>query len=61
MLESLKCRYLGEYMAIYSVMFITHGKVRVMRCRRRWSAIVVRHVEDYPIEDETTVNLIQGD
>ena len=60
MLESLKCRKLGEDMAVYSVMFIAHGKVRVTRCRRRRSAISVGHVEDYPGEDETTVNLTQG-
>ena len=60
-LESLKCRKLGEDMAVYSVIFIAHGKVRVTRCRRRRSAISVGHVEDYPGEDETTANLAQGD
>ena len=61
MLESLKYRKLGEYKAVYSVMFIAHGKVRVTRCRRRRGAIVVGHMEDYPGEDETTVNLTQRD
>ena len=61
MLESLKCRKLGEYKAVYSVMFIAHGKVRMTRCRRRRGAIAVGHAEDYPGEDETTVNLTQRD
>ena len=48
-------------MAVYFVMFIAHGKVRVMRCRRRRNAIVVGHVKDYPEEDETTVNWTEDD
>ena len=48
-------------MAVYSVMFSAHGKVRVTRYRRGQSSIDVGYVEDYPGKDELTVNLIQGD